>query len=846
MKGDGALDLLHELVDVAVQNGHRTEPFQQTERLFGILGTPAPSRIDRPQGYMGKDDDRRRGGKPGEIVGEPGQLLRAKLAKAAGLQIDDVDKPNEPNTAVIEGIISGSLGALAVAIDIGFAERLVDHVVLAGHIMDVETGCADQLACVVEFDWLGQMGDVAGMQHEGRLDGEPFDFVDRLAERCPSVRVGWLFKADVAVADLDKAERGLGCRGGLAAEEVERARYAAAQRPYDAGSSPNHTFQGLAAIERVSVIKTMSGHVCAPLDSMLGGLGSPAFYSRLSFQAAGLPTPSLELFMLRSGVGHQCGVRHGGAGQRDGWGSSRIAGMEETDMGLGADPKMAMVAFNRFGLGARPGDLAAAANDPRGYLKSEVTQPAIADLQSPDLLTTKANLQLLFADQEEKRLQREMAPPATGGGAAAPAGGASAAAAMVAPAPMINGEQGTMAASPPAGNPASTANGMANPALGPDGKPKPPPPAIEQKTYRAEILERLKKQYAVPAGFVERLVGFWSNHFAISVAKGQFVRIVAGSFEREAIRPYVLGSFSAMLKAVEQHPAMLFYLDNQQSMGPNSQAGRNRSKGLNENLAREILELHTLGVGAGYSQSDVTNFARIITGWTFAGRDGRIGEPGTFAFFANAHEPGSQVLLGRAYTQPGVQQGEAALGDLARHPATATHIATKLVRHFIADEPPPDMVARLAGVFRDTEGNLQATSLALLDLDAAWTAPLSKIRTPYEFLIAGARAQGRSPDDPGPFLGALNALGMGLWQPPGPNGFGDSVAAWASPEGMKVRLDIAAQMAQRMKDLGNPLSMLDSVAGPASSPETRQTVARAESRQQALALLFMSPEFQRR
>ncbi len=503
-------------------------------------------------------------------------------------------------------------------------------------------------------------------------------------------------------------------------------------------------------------------------------------------------------------------------------------------MGLGADPRMAMVALNRFGLGARPGDLAAAAGDPRGYVKSEAASAAIADLQSPALLATKANLQLLFADQEERRRQRDTAPP--------PAAAAAAVATM-AEAPM-NGEA-SMAAAPPPANPAAAA-AIASPALGPDGKPKPPAPSIEQRTYRAEVLERLKKQVGVPAGFVERLVGFWSNHFAVSVGKGQFVRMAAGSFEREAVRPHVLGSFSAMLKAVEQHPVMVFYLDNQHSMGPDSPAGRNRSKGLNENLAREILELHTLGVGSGYSQADVTSLARIITGWTFAGRDGRLGEPGTFAFFANAHEPGSQTLLTRTYAQPGVQQGEAALADLARHPATATHIATKLVRHFVADDPPPEIVARLAAVFRDSGGDLRATSLALVEQDAAWTAPMSKIRTPYEFLIASARAQGRAPEDPGPVLGALNALGMGVWQPPGPNGFGDTVAAWASPEGMKIRLDIAAQMAQRIKEPGNPLSMLDTVAGPASSGETRQAIARAESRQQALALLFMSPEFQRR
>jgi uncharacterized protein (DUF1800 family) len=298
--------------------------------------------------------------------------------------------------------------------------------------------------------------------------------------------------------------------------------------------------------------------------------------------------------------------------------------------------------------------------------------------------------------------------------------------------------------------------------------------------------------------------------------------------------------------AVEQHPAMLAYLDNQQSIGPNSQAGRKRNKGLNENLAREILELHTLGVGGGYTQTDVTNLARIITGWTFAGREGRLGEPGTFIFVPNWHEPGSQVLLNQSFTEDGIRQGEAALAAISRHPATASHIASKLVRQFVADEPPPPLVARLAKVFRDTEGDLKAVTAALIDDETSWTPAMTKIRTPYEFLIAAARALGHGPEDPGPFIGALIAMGMGLWQPPGPNGFPDTVAAWASPEGMKLRLDIAAQIAQRVKDIGDPLSVLDTVAGVAASLETRQAVARAESRPQALAILFMSPEFQRR
>jgi uncharacterized protein (DUF1800 family) len=341
-------------------------------------------------------------------------------------------------------------------------------------------------------------------------------------------------------------------------------------------------------------------------------------------------------------------------------------------------------------------------------------------------------------------------------------------------------------------------------------------------------------------------VAFWSNHFCISASKGELARIWAGSFEREAIRPHVFGRFGEMLRAVEQHPAMLFFLDNQQSLGPDSRAGQNRKRGLNENLAREIMELHTLGVGGGYSQEDVTSLARIITGWSFAGRQGQLGAPGNFVFNANAHQPGPQRLLGRSYEDHGVAQGEAALSDIARHPSTAKFIATKLARHLVADDPPPALVARLESVFRNSDGDLRALTTALVDSDEAWQAPLTKLRSPYEFLVATGRLLARIPDDPGPYLGSLNLLGQPLWSPAGPNGFPDTNAAWAAPEGMKLRLDISAQLASRLGGAVDPRDLLELVAADAASPETRHTIERAESRQQALALLLMSPEFQRR
>ena len=254
----------------------------------------------------------------------------------------------------------------------------------------------------------------------------------------------------------------------------------------------------------------------------------------------------------------------------------------------------------------------------------------------------------------------------------------------------------------------------------------------------------------------------------------------------------------------------------------------------------------TLGVGGGYSQEDVTSLARIITGWTFSGRNGRLGPPGHFAFVPNFHEPGAHGLLGKTYSEEGLAQGEAALADIARHPSTAKFIAIKFARHFVADDPSPALVTNLENVFRKTDGDLKAMTLALVDSEEAWRAPMTKLRMPYEFLVASGRLIARMPEEPLRYLGGLNTLGQPLWTPPGPNGFPDTNAAWAAPENMKLRLDISANIATRVGDAFDPRALLDVVAGEAASTETRQTIERAESKQQAMALLLMSPEFQRR
>ncbi|QIO98439.1 DUF1800 domain-containing protein [Bradyrhizobium symbiodeficiens] len=517
---------------------------------------------------------------------------------------------------------------------------------------------------------------------------------------------------------------------------------------------------------------------------------------------------------------------------------------------MARDSQAALVALNRFGFGARggaSGDLINAASDPRGFVKAELGRPNGVLLEAPGLQSTPQLGQAVFAYQDQVKQARDAAAKAAAPIEAQPTAeqkpvlrrnlSLNAAATEIA---------GQMAEAKPADNAAKPETMQPNAAAPPAAKPAPQPLNVIQKTFRAEALARLQRATLVECGFTERLVVFWSNHFCISAGKGELARIWAGAFEREAIRPHVLGRFADMLKAVEQHPAMLFFLDNQQSLGPDSRAGQNRKRGLNENLAREIMELHTLGVGGGYTQSDVTSLARIITGWTFAGRQGQLGTPGSFVFNTNAHQPGAQMLLGKSYEATGLAQGEAALADIARHPSTANFIAAKFVRHFVADEPPPALVARLREIFVKTDGDLKALATALVDSDEAWKAPLTKMRSPYDFLVASGRLLARVPEDPGHYLNGLNLLGQPLWSPSGPNGFADTNAAWAAPEGMKLRLDIAAQIGARLGNNIDPLDLLEFAAADAASIETRRAVERAESRQQALALLLMSPEMQRR
>jgi uncharacterized protein (DUF1800 family) len=372
-----------------------------------------------------------------------------------------------------------------------------------------------------------------------------------------------------------------------------------------------------------------------------------------------------------------------------------------------------------------------------------------------------------------------------------------------------------------------------------DASPPPPgQPSPVTVIFRAEQVAWVRHLLASEAPFRDRLTQFWLNHFTVAERGGFGVTTGLGGFLRDAIRPHIGRRFVDMLLAVAKAPAMLYYLDQTASIGPNSAFGRRSGRGLNENLAREILELHTLSPAGGYTQGDVTEFARIMTGWSVE----RMREPFGTIFRPGNHEPGAKTLLGRGFAE-GPDAYEAALRMLAAHPATYRFLATRLVRHFIADDPPAENVTRIADVLRDSDGDLGAASRALVRLPGAWAPRLAKLRSPQDYAVALHRAVGGS--DPAPVLAAMTALGQPLWNAPQPNGWPDAAAGWNAPEPMMQRLDIAYETAGRFARL-DPLAVLDTALGPLAREETRQVARRAGSARDALTLVFASPEMQRR
>ena len=461
-----------------------------------------------------------------------------------------------------------------------------------------------------------------------------------------------------------------------------------------------------------------------------------------------------------------------------------------------------LVATARFGLGARPGEIAEAARDPRGWVLQQLTPPprpaAFADLPTGSDATAR------YLEQRRVIAQAR----------AQPAQQAQPAQKEVQPMPAAE---------------------LRRLVAGGAGLPR--------EIYQREVGARLRVQIETATPVYERLVAFWSNHFTVSVVRPP-VLTLAGAFEREAIRPHVLGRFEDMLLAASRHQAMLLYLDNAASIGPGSRIGQARERGLNENLAREILELHTLGVDGGYGQDDVRALALLITGWSIA----RPQEPnaGAFRFRPFAHEPGAKALLGRTYAQGGEAEGAQALRDLAHHPATAKHLATKLARHFIADDPPEQSVERLAQAYRRSGGDLLAVTRALVEDEAAWTHGFGKVRAPNELVIAALRALAADTLDDRRLLGALRRLGQPPFAAPSPAGWPDSAADWVGPEALMRRIEWASALAARVAAVRAPMALFEETIGPIASAQTRQAVERAPSARDGIALVFAAPEFQRR
>jgi uncharacterized protein (DUF1800 family) len=378
--------------------------------------------------------------------------------------------------------------------------------------------------------------------------------------------------------------------------------------------------------------------------------------------------------------------------------------------------------------------------------------------------------------------------------------------------------------------------------------------------YLQQVAARYQCAISTDEPLRERLLHFWTNHFAVSADKLQALGYAAG-LENEAIRPNLGGRFVNLLLAVEQHPAMILYLDNQQSAGPNSQLAKlaerrrpdaQRRVGINENLAREILELHTLGVNGGYTQSDVTTFAQALTGWSLGGgrgpgsRNEPQGAPGEFLFREGVHEPGAKTILGKRYTEEGYAQGKSVLEDLAKHPATAKFIATKLVRHFVNDEPPNAAVEKVAKVFRESDGHLPTVHRAVIDLAQAWQNPASKFKTPHEFVVSTFRALNFIPKQPQQVLSSFDALGQRPYTPGSPAGWPDAASSWDGPDALMKRIEWATTIGQRADARIVPSELADQILGTTLSDHTRTAIARAASGAQALTLLLMSPEFQRR
>jgi uncharacterized protein (DUF1800 family) len=457
----------------------------------------------------------------------------------------------------------------------------------------------------------------------------------------------------------------------------------------------------------------------------------------------------------------------------------------------------AAIAANRFGLGATPGQIASISNDPKTWLLGQTRTPAAALISNPTL----ASSQQAFLSFVEYSQSRQMARRA-----------------MQSPMP------DQMAANP---MPLDVA------------------------------------RITTPAPFLERWVLFWSNRLTMA-AKNLQTTFFPGNFEREAIRPHVLGNFSDFLQASSLHAGMLVYLDQVRSFGPNapltaSLAGRRREIGLNENLAREILELHTVGPDGGYSQSDVTEFARALTGWTIkAQRLARVSRDqsapgselgsdlGSVVFVEALHEPGARTIMGTNFAATGRNQAPEILKWLAKRPQTANKIAQAVAVHFVSDTPPPALVARLEQNFVATGGDLAALAQTLINSPEAWLPQAQKFKSPNEFLISTLRASGTKQVSLPALRSTFEQLGQVPFRAPSPKGWPDSADKWAAPDAILKRVDWSNLAADVIGETMSPMAFAQTALGPMLSQATRTSISRAQDTRQGIVLALMSPEFQRR
>ncbi|MEQ5820619.1 DUF1800 domain-containing protein [Halomonas sp. SCS19] len=463
----------------------------------------------------------------------------------------------------------------------------------------------------------------------------------------------------------------------------------------------------------------------------------------------------------------------------------------------------AEIAANRFGLGAGPGELAEIAKDPQGWVLAQIDEAERAPLIEP-LAALPSTITYL---ERFDRFRRDHA---------------------------------------------AARRRMSEAAA--NDKPTQSLPTLLERfgaMKQAEIQARGRQQCLSPFPVLERWVMFWSNHFTVSADRGG-VQLLPGAFEREAIRPYVSSSFSAMLLGVEQHPAMLLYLDNAASVGPDSPLARSARAsagrlGLNENLAREILELHTLGVDGPYQQQDVVELARAITGWRTrlelppSTEAPALGPYGSL-FHGAAHQGGERELLGRRFAAGGARQGRDMLRFVAGQEATATFVATKLARHFVADDPPGELVSALASTFQRENGRLSALFRTLFSHPQAWQPQALKFRRPQEYLVALYRALGKAPSPDGSDWGQqLRLLGQPPFLAGAPAGWSDDANDWIGADALNKRLLVAQRHAGDAS--GEAMELAQQSLGPRLREATAVALSQAP-RNQALAMVLASPEFQ--